>query len=135
MKPTVLISVIVTLSALVTFAAAPFTAKRQFGPNRLTEDKAAIERTLKAENAKLDAVTEKLASKLQKPEAKALVKAQASWATWRAAEAEYLAHRYAPTEASSPDVLKVAFDAIKSSMEIEITEKRIKQLDGELSSR
>jgi uncharacterized protein YdeI (YjbR/CyaY-like superfamily) len=83
-------------------------------PNRLTEDKAVIERNLKTENAKLTALTKKLAAKLKKPEAKALARAQASWAAWRDAEAEYVAYRYAPTEASSPEILSLAFDAIVS---------------------
>ncbi len=136
MKPTVLISAIIVLSALATFAAPPATPKAdKDSPNSLTDAKAAIELALKAENAKLTALTEKLGSKLQEPEAKSFVKAQASWAAWRDAEAEYLAHRYAPTEASSPEILQLAFDAITSSMKFEITESRVKRLEGELSSR
>ena len=135
MKLAITLTAFVALSALVTFAAPPATSESdQDSPNSLTESKAAIELTLQAENAKLTALATKLASKLQKSEAKSFLKAQASWAAWRDAEAEYLAHRYAPTEASSPEILTLAFNTIVSSMKIDLTESRVKRLEGELSN-
>jgi uncharacterized protein YecT (DUF1311 family) len=136
MKSGAMLTTVAALSALVTFVAASAPLKKdKDSPNSLTRDKAAIERTLRAENARLAAVTDELESKLEAVEAKSFVRAQAAWVAWRDAEAEYLAHRYAPSTASSPELLQLAFDTITSSMKIEITESRVKRLEGELSGR
>ena len=127
MKPIIILAAITALSTLVTFAAPP--------ANQLLEDNARAEHNFNELNAKLTAVTKKLSSKFQEPEAKAFAKAQASWTTWRDTEAEYIAHRYAPTKASSPEIQTLAFDAIKTGNKIQITESRLKQLQAELSDR
>jgi hypothetical protein len=60
MKPTVIISAITALTSVVAFAVASARAKSNTdAPNRLTGDKAAIERNLEAGNARR-AVTKKV---------------------------------------------------------------------------
>ena len=133
MKPTAILTALLTFSLSITNAAPP--AGIQVGPNRLIEDKAAIEINLKEENAKLTAIVKKLSSKYHGREATDFAKAQAAWTAWRDAEAAYMTHRYAPTNASSPDILVLAFEAIKSSNMLQMTQSRVKQLEGELSGR
>ena len=136
MKITAIATALLTLSVLITFAAPPTTpAEIQYGPNKLLEDKADIEINLKEANARLNAVVEKLSSKYQGREAEDFAKAQAAWIAWRDAEAAYMTHRYAPTSESSPDILVLAFEAIKSSNKLQMTQSRVKQLEEELSRR
>ena len=89
---------------------------------------------LEAED-KLSALVEKLTAKLPEPEAKAFVKAQAAWTAWRDADTEYKAHWHAPSEASSEEIIRLAFDAIVSGNKIDPTTSRIKELENLLSSR
>jgi len=136
MKPTVILAATIALAGFTIFAGSTAIAvPRTDAFNQLIEDKARGERYFKEVNAKLNAVTKKLSSKFQGPEAKAFAKAQARWTVWRDAEAEYVAHRYAAENASTNAFAAIQFDSIQTANKAQMTEGRVKQLEIELSRR
>ena len=106
-------------------------------PQELLKAKADCDRHFREQTAKLEAISTALSSKLDKSdkaEAASFVMAQARWAEWRDAEAEYTAHWYAATGPALA-AQKLQFEVIVTGNKAQLTEERVKRLEAILSNR
>lgn len=137
----VLLPGILSLAPLIALAepppkpAPPVTVPSvTYVPEELLDDKATGEHHFEVVSAKLDAVVKKLVAKLDKAEAAAFARAQAKWVEWREEEAKFLSHRYAST-GNAVAAIQVQFEAIKTAMKAQLTEKRTEELEERLGQQ